>query len=261
MADRKAGDAEGVEPRRDRHRLLPVRPPQAIRHVEFFDQPPVGDDLIVRRRSHDELAGRLVVRVVDHRQPLARAIRPVLAEDRALAVDVRDEAEPVAGNARVADADGDLFAGPHRRGQGNPQSILGVGERCRAAADRHCRNGHAFPGRRGGQIKGDDLDRFDDAKRDGGVARNLVGSVVERQPEGVMDRVDARLAWIGVRVGWCGSQRHEQGDGQRSSQHELPFMIHDLTPPPVGQRATHGGRISSFGSAPGLGTNFCVRPY
>lgn len=25
--------------------------------------------------------------------------------------------------------------------------------------------------------------------------------------------------------------------------------------------ATHGARISSFGSAPGFGTNFCVRPY
>ena len=108
---REPRDAERVEPRRDRHRLLPVRAAQAAGEVELFDEQPVGDDLVVRRRRDDELAGRLVVRVVDHRQPLARVVRPVLAERGPLAVDVVDEPQPAGRDAAVCRRARDFGAG------------------------------------------------------------------------------------------------------------------------------------------------------
>ena len=89
---------------------------------------PFGDDLIVARRGHDELAGRLVVRVIDHRQPVADQVRPVVAEERSLAVHVVADAQARRGRAAIADRKGELLAGFRPRRQHQLQAIVGVRE-------------------------------------------------------------------------------------------------------------------------------------
>ena len=101
MVHRESGDPQRVEPRGNRHRLPPVREAACVGQITLLDEQPVGHDLVLRRSGDDELAGRLVVRVVDRRQPLARAIGPVLAEDHALAMDVVDEPQALGGHTGV----------------------------------------------------------------------------------------------------------------------------------------------------------------
>ena len=126
---REPRDRDRVEPRGDRHRLLPVRAPHVVRQVELFDQQAVGDDLVVIRRRDDELAGGLVVRVIDHRQPVANQVRPVLAEEGALAVHVRADAQARGRRAAIADREGELLAGLRQRRQHDVQPVVGVRER------------------------------------------------------------------------------------------------------------------------------------
>ena len=101
-----------------------MRPPPAVREVGLLDEDAVRHDLIVRRRRDDELAGRLVVRVVDHREPVARAVRPVLAEDGPLAVDVRDEAQPFRRHAAILNREGDVLTLRDAPRKPDPQAII-----------------------------------------------------------------------------------------------------------------------------------------
>ena len=70
---------------------------RAFRRWTTDQEQPVRDDLIMRRGGDDELTSRLVVGVVDHRQPLPRVVGPVLRKCGSLAVDVVDQPEATAG--------------------------------------------------------------------------------------------------------------------------------------------------------------------
>ncbi len=66
-------DANRVQPRRNRTFCFQCVQTPAVAEIDRLLQQAVRDDLILRRRRDDELARRLVVRVIDHRQPLPRA--------------------------------------------------------------------------------------------------------------------------------------------------------------------------------------------
>ena len=48
VVDVELRDADRIQPRRDRHRLLPVRPPAPVAEVGLLDQQAVGHDLVLR---------------------------------------------------------------------------------------------------------------------------------------------------------------------------------------------------------------------
>ncbi len=82
---RKLRHPDIVQPRRDRHTFLPMRHAPAAPQIDLLHQQPVGHHLISRRRRHQELAGRLIGGMVDHRQPLTRQRGPVPTEEGAVA--------------------------------------------------------------------------------------------------------------------------------------------------------------------------------
>src|SRR5205823_9993054 len=90
----------------------------------FFLEQSIGDDLVLCWRGDDEFARSLVVGMIDRRQPLARAVRPVLAEEGPLAKLVRDDAQTIARNAVVAYAKHTLRAGARRCRKCDVQPIV-----------------------------------------------------------------------------------------------------------------------------------------
>ena len=90
---REARHSEHVEPRRDGDRLPPAREAPPVAEVGLLDQEAVRDHLVVGGGGDPELARGLVVRVIDDRQPLPRLVRPVVGEERAVAVLVRARRE------------------------------------------------------------------------------------------------------------------------------------------------------------------------
>ena len=103
MPRSELGHPDGIQPRRDRHGLLPVRQPAPIAEIGRLLQQTIRNHLINRGRGDDEFAGGLVVRMVDHGQPLARPVRPVLAEEGALAILIGADPQAAGRNAAVAD--------------------------------------------------------------------------------------------------------------------------------------------------------------
>src|SRR5207249_2505415 len=91
---RELRHADGIQPRRDRHRLLPVREPPPVSKLSLFLKQAIRNDLILHRGSDDELAGGFVVRVVNHRRPLPREVGPIQTEERPLAMLVLSDPEP-----------------------------------------------------------------------------------------------------------------------------------------------------------------------
>ena len=91
----------------------------------------VRHHLVVGLRRHDQLAGRLVGGMVDHRQPLARAVVPVFAERRAIAVDVVEEAQAIAGDAVIGNGERDVLSRRRSRGKSQAQPIATVIDRHR----------------------------------------------------------------------------------------------------------------------------------
>ena len=66
-ASRELRHSDCIQPRRDRHGLLPVRDAAAVAEVRFFLKQTVRDHLVFRGRRDDELAGGFVVGMVDDR--------------------------------------------------------------------------------------------------------------------------------------------------------------------------------------------------
>ena len=223
MVHRESRDPQRVEPRGNRHGLLPVREPAGARQVALLDEQPVGHDLVLRRRGDDELAGGLVVRVVDRRQPLPRAIGPVLAEDHALAMDVVDEAQALGGDARVRDGERHLISGRERRRQRHTQPIgpVGEGQRHRGAGDLLCDRPDGHPLARGGRRE-IELDvahavgtRLHGHRR---LAGDLVGAIGDDHAEHVVHGVDGWLTGIGVGAGDRWHPEHGQQRGDRTAE-------------------------------------------
>ncbi len=197
---REARDAERVQPGRDRHRLPPVRAPDAPFEIQFLHQETVGDDLVPRRRRHDEFAGRFVVGMIEHRQPLPRAIGPVLAEDRAFAVDVLDEAKPLAGHAAIRDRSVQLLAGNRLRRNRNVEAIGGMRERHRLPVDCDRFDRHAAVPCRRRQVERQFSHTLDEPERHRRFSVDAIGVVGDGETEHVVDHVHARLSRVGVRV-------------------------------------------------------------
>ena len=207
VMDGEPRDAEREQPRRDGDGLLPMRAPQPAGQVHFLSQQTVGHHLIVRRRRDDELPGRLVVGMVDRREPLACAVRPALAEDRALAVNVLDQAQSLRGDAAVLDRHRDLGARP------------GAGESAMRRRSDRCVNSTGFPPMVTAEtampfppVSGREVEkRLGDARRElqrrGCLARDLVAGVAERQAEHIVDGVDARLSRVSIGRGRGGRER------------------------------------------------------
>ena len=111
-----------------------MRQPPAVAEVS---SPPasksVRDDLIAGGRRDEELAGRLVVGMVDHRQPSPRLVGPVFAEERSLAMPVLADPQAGARYAAIRDRERPPFAGLGRRVEGDPQAVVLVLESHRVA--------------------------------------------------------------------------------------------------------------------------------
>ena len=207
-------DAYRVQPRRNRHALLPVRDTAAVAEIDRLLQQAVRDDLILRRRRDDELARRLVVRVVDHRQPLPRAVRPVLAERAPLAVFVRNDAQPrtaVAAvraerrargrrrNAVVLNREADELAGLRRGRDRQRQPVVRVRERHRRAVAAGARHRHRAAVVRRRQIE-HDLTHVvrRESHRDRRLADNLRRRVAQRETKDVVLRVNSGLPRVRI---------------------------------------------------------------
>jgi hypothetical protein len=175
--------------------------PQAAWQVELLDDDPVRHHLVVGLRRHDQLAGRLVGGMIDHRQPLPRAVVPVFAERRAIAVDVVEEPQAVARDAVIRDGERDVLSCCCSGGQRQMQPIAPVIDRHRPSLGRDARHRHPFAILGcGGQIE----NRFpragrDDAKSNRGFAADLVRITrQERETDGIVAGIDPRLSRVGV---------------------------------------------------------------
>ena len=193
--------------------------------VRLLHEAPVRHHLVVRGRGHDELAGRLVADVVDGRQPVARPVGPVVAEEGALAVLVGADAKAGGGDAAVVDGEGRAGSGGAggRKGDREDVAFVAVGERAAGGGgdgeDLHAGGGGG--GRRGDagrfrrcaadQIKRDFSDAVGgEAQRDVGPPGDLVGVVAQGECEDVGFDVDAG----GWGRGWRGN-RMAGRDGRR----------------------------------------------
>ncbi len=211
---REARDRQRVKPRRNRHGLLPVRAPHAARQVDLFNQQSVRHHLILVGRGHDELAGGLVVRVIDHWQPIADQVGPVLAEERSLAVHVVADAQACRRQASIPDREREFLSGFRIRRQHQVQAVVGVREDqvvgCRAgrielATAPHRLHGHPAGYRQRRQVEIELGDRVaQKLHRRGCFAGDLVRLIAQSQPEHVVKGIDPVLPGIGVRVkGGC----------------------------------------------------------
>jgi hypothetical protein len=198
--------SEARHPDRVRHDAMGTDCFQCVRRTppegQLLDQEPVGHDLIMRGRRHDELASGFVVRVIDHRQPLPRVVRPVLAERRALAVDVVDQSQAAAGHTAVRRRDRQFLARLRWLRQDDPESIALVRELQGLAARRHAGHRHPFFTSRGNEIECDLGDaRRGETNRGRAVAGYPVVGVGDRQPKHVVNGVHTGLTWVGVGTG------------------------------------------------------------
>ena len=105
-------------------------------------------------------------------------------------MDVRDQPQAVAGDAAVGDDRLQFVSGSHRGGSGmRSRSVAWVKA---AVAPATVTAETVMPLPAAAEVRSRELtDRFDDAKGDGGLSRDPVGAVFERQPEDVVNRVDA----------------------------------------------------------------------
>ena len=102
-----------------------------------FDHGTRRHHLVRLGRRHHELAGRLVMRVIDHWQPVTASIGEVVAEEDGVAVLVGADDQAVGGHAGVPNREGAAFAGRGRAIERDPDPIRLVREGERNAAARH----------------------------------------------------------------------------------------------------------------------------
>ena len=195
----KLRDADGVQPRSNRHALFPMRQAASIAEVCFFLQQPVGDDLIFARRGDDKFRRGFVVRMVNHRQPLPRIVRPVFAEKDAFAEFVFQHSQSVGGNATVTNGELLKRSGFGRRGERDGQSVGLMFEGKRCAARNHFGNGHAFAAGRRCQIERDFFDPgLRIAQLNRRFADDFVALIAKRQSKRIVQRINARLPRISI---------------------------------------------------------------
>ena len=126
--DGELGDADVVQPGGDGHALLPVGEAAAVAEVDLLLEHAVRDHLVMRGRGDQELAGGFVVGMVDGGQPLVRKVRPVGAEETALAVLVVEDLEAGGGFPAILDGEGAQLAGGGRGRERDDQAIAVAAE-------------------------------------------------------------------------------------------------------------------------------------
>jgi hypothetical protein len=119
----KLRDSDGIQPGSDRHGLLPMREPPSVAQIGFLHQQTVRDYLIFDWGDNEELAGGFVIGVVDHGKPLARQIRPVLAEECSFVIFVFADAQPAGGDAVVANGECTEISGTGCAGHMDGQAV------------------------------------------------------------------------------------------------------------------------------------------
>ncbi len=198
-----------------------MRAARAVAEVQLLQEHAVGDDLVVGGRRDDELARRLVVRMIDHGQPVARAVRPVQAEEGAVPVLVRADPQPGRGYAAVADRERAPLSRTRGSVERDAQPVGRMREaECRAARG-DCGHRHALSIRDGSEVE---LERLEAIGHEPHVhprvADDLVRRIGEHEVEGVVLDVDARLALIriGGRPG-VGREREQQAEGGVGADH------------------------------------------
>jgi hypothetical protein len=151
---------------------------------------------------------------------VARLDRPVVGEEGALAVLVFRDQQAGSRDAPVAHDDRAPLAGPALRLEPDREPVVLVVEDEPSAALGHGADRHAPGDRRRPlhEIEREHLEPvLEDAEIHRGLALDLVRRVAERQPEGVLDDVYARLPRIGVGAR-CG--RGEAEDGRRRQREQ-----------------------------------------
>ena len=219
---REACHPELVEPRRDGDRLPPVREAPAVAEVGLLDEEPVRDDLVVGRGGDPELARGLVVRVIDDGQPLPGLVRPVVGEERPVAVLVRGDEEAVGRRAVIADDDLPPLAvavpgARARRAAGPARARTAAGPRLAVTPVTVMPRP---PGAGDGCARSRTISqtpRLEDAEADRGLALDRVGVVGQRQAERVVEDVDPRLARVRVRP--RGARRRHREQERRRAPH------------------------------------------
>ena len=219
-------DANRVQPRRNRHRLLPVRPRPSIAERGLFLEKSVGDHLVPRRGGDDELARGFVRRMIDRRQPLARPVRPILAEGAPFAVLVLKEAQAVGRRAAVRDREDPVAARCGRRRQRQRQHVILMHVLDARCSGCHRRDGHALAVRGRREVERDPADAvFREEEIDRRLSDDVRARVGQLDPEHVVPGIDARLPWVGVGDGRCGPCGQSKRGNQRP-RHQVPLYQH-----------------------------------
>ena len=192
--------------------------------IHLLYQHTIGDDLIVRGGRHDELAGRFVVRMIDHRQPLTRVVRPVLAERGAFAVDVLADPQSRRRHAAVGDRDYDIRPGFRiAERYTEPVRAMLVLRHVPRNGDGAHRHPFSVAGRREIEIRlRDAFSHNPECNRR--LTGNLVGRICQAQSEDVMQCVETGLTGVGVSRGARRAEEAQHRD-ECVSQHELRLSI------------------------------------
>src|SRR6266508_6773222 len=189
--DRKLGRADDHAVGVYRRGLDPMRHDVSVLQARFFDQLAVGDDFQARGRSNEELDRGLVVRVINRGEPVARAVGPVVAEDREVAELVLADDQSVRRPPVVFDR--------------NPATVAAtvVSRKCDAElAARMCELRFAliFVDMINGQSHKIERDRFHavlfELEEDFRLGLNLVARVFDRQAQPVINGVERRVARV-----------------------------------------------------------------
>ena len=119
--------------------------PHAVWQVRLFDFESVGDDLIVIRRGNDELSPGLVIRMVYGWQPVPCLVRPVVTEERAVAVLVGADDQTCRRYAVVLDRKLDSLVCSGRHWQLYEEFVTGVRKPYPTPIRGNRRYDHALP--------------------------------------------------------------------------------------------------------------------
>ena len=208
----EARHAQRVQPRRDRHRLAPECAAHPGGKVGRLHPQSVRDHLIARRRHHLHLHRRLVGDVVDHRQPVVPFVRPVVGEERTVAVRRRSDVQAVGRNAVVRDSDGEMGAICRRAWQLHDESVISVPKRQRLPIKTHRADTHTAPAARITCIRQieDHLrhPRRQHPESNPGRADDPIRAVRQRQRKSIVIHID-RLPHIRI-----GAKRRSTNAGQ-----------------------------------------------
>lgn len=156
LLDREVGHPDHHAVDGDLGTLDPARAGAAGVELGALRQNPVPHHLEPRRCHDLELHRRLVRRMVDRREPVVRAIGPVVGEDRASSVPADAQDEPVGGRAVIPD-DRPAARSRRRAGVADRQRVALALEAGRRAVERDAVDNH-----RGAQVEPHGVQILDD---------------------------------------------------------------------------------------------------